>query len=172
MNKAGKPLISQVKPNKETVIKRDKNTLKTKDAQGNETVVEETKETSIVRDQEPPFIKLYLEDVLWLNNNPKWYNQVLSELLKITDWGNEIILNKAIKKRILNKTGLKSLDSVNKAIYEMARSNILIRKERGIYILNPLYFGKGKWHQVRSVLITLKYDENERVVTTQIDENC
>jgi len=106
--------------------------------------------------QEPPFVKMYLKDLMWLKNTPKWTNRVLSELLKNMSYGNEIILNVSLKKRIANELDM-SINSINKALIDLKRTQILLQKERGIFIANPEYFAKGRWEQVKSLIIETRY---------------
>lgn len=124
-----------------------------------------------IENDEPPFIKLYLDTLLLnkeisINRNP-----ILNELLKMMPYASSEIsyfaLNKDIKMRIADKVGL-SLQTVNNAITEFVKHQILIRVGRGTYQPNPFYFGKGEWKDVKKVRTQLEFD-NKGVNFLNID---
>lgn len=56
---------------------------------------------------------------------------------------NEIVLNKAIKERMMETTKLKK-SSVNNALCKLVKKNMLIRPATGVYIVNPETTWRGK----------------------------
>lgn len=140
------------------------------DEKGN-TIAKEHEIKSIDAEQEPPFVKVYLKDIIWLTNNPKWINKVLGELLKNMGYGNEIILNTTLRKRYAKSVGI-TLNSFNKALSNLKKSNILLSKEKGIYIANPELFAKGRWEQIKTLKMEISYtkDGSRSIKTTIEDE--
>jgi len=62
----------------------------------------------------------------------------------VEEEGNIVYNNKMLKDYIRN-CGLQLNDaSIDCIIYKLAKNNILIKKCRGVYILNPRYFFKGR----------------------------
>jgi hypothetical protein len=124
-------------------------------------------ETSVFKnirhDNEPSYIKLYVSDLCKLNDIPKTGNAVLNELLRLTDYNNEIILNAGIKKRITEKLKIKK-GSLDNNISKLKKHKILVNVERGIYMLNPNLFGKGKWEDIKKLRIEWEYSETGREV--------
>ncbi len=59
----------------------------------------EEKDTSYSFEREPDYIKIYLQDIIKLNNLPKSLNNILNSILKRTDYDNEIILIADKKKK-------------------------------------------------------------------------
>ncbi|MBD2798788.1 hypothetical protein ID856_20225, partial [Xenorhabdus sp. 18] len=51
-------------------------------------------------DKEPDYVKLYLKDIIALNDLPKGLDKVINVLLKTMSYDNMIILNSFIKKQM------------------------------------------------------------------------
>ena len=119
---------------------------------------------------EPPFVKLYLADMCKMYDIPKVGNNVLNELLKLTNYNNEIILNSTIKKRIENELSLKK-GILDNNLTKLKKANILKSEERGVYILNPNLFGKGSWHDINKLRVTWDYSESGRKVSSEVEKN-
>lgn len=117
--------------------------------------------TSVKHEQEPSFIKLYLNDLCKLNDIPKSGNDTLNELLQLTDYRNEIVLNSAIKERLCKALGIKK-PSLDNNISKLTAQGILNRVARGIYMLNPHIFGKGKWQDIKKLRIEWEYSSKGR----------
>lgn len=121
---------------------------------------------------EPQFIKLYLQDLLYFTDIPKGHQNVLYALLKYVSYagdsdGMEIILNSSIKERIRKEVNLTHIRSVNNAISDLVKGQILFKVpkadgsgnyERGIYKLNPYFFGKGDWQDISRLRLEVNYD--------------
>jgi len=99
---------------------------------------------------------------------PKVGNNVLNELLKLTNYNNEIILNSAIKKRIDKSLMLKK-GILDNNLTKLKKAHILKSEERGIYQLNPNLFGKGSWHDINKLRVTWDYSEKGREITSEIE---
>jgi hypothetical protein len=128
-----------------------------------EITAEQTEKITILP-KEPPYIKVYLEDIAKIQDLPAGSTSLLYELLKMMNYEtNEIFLNSSLKKRIAEKLGIKNTKSIDNALTQFHQSNILIRIERGIYMANPNLFGKGTWqqiHKLRKFSIRLIYGED------------
>ena len=113
---------------------------------------------------EPSYIKLYLQDILYLSDMPKYHEKILFELLKYTcyadnDMGMQIILNSSIKKQIAENLRIKNVRSINNALSALVTGKILYRVDTGLYQLNPYLFGKGNWQDVGKLRTEISYDE-------------
>ena len=120
---------------------------------------------------EPNYIKMYLEDLTYLNRLPKGIDSILFELLKYINYEHEIIINKGIKTRIAQKLE-KSESYINNSIVKLVKSEMLIRKERGIYEINSYIFGKGSWKDIikhrKSLKLEVFYEyQKEKKMTTK-----
>ena len=130
-------------------------------------VINEETYTQAMVNSEPSYIKLYLEDIAYLNNlNIK--SDLLYELLKRMTYEHEIILNKAIKERVAKQIN-KTLSYVNNNITKLVHEKVLIRVATGIYQLNTYLFGKGSWKDIykhrQELKLNLVYSsDNKRLI--------
>lgn len=113
---------------------------------------------------EPTYIKLYLQDVLYLSDMPTKHSAILYELLKRATYagdedGMQVIINASLKRRIKETLGFKNLSSVNNAITDFVKGKILYRADVGMYNFNPYLFGKGDWQDVARLRLEINYDD-------------
>lgn len=113
---------------------------------------------------EPPFIKLYLQDILYLSDIPNKHERVLYELLKRVTYagetnGMEVIINSALKRRLAEELGFKNIGSISNAITDLVKGKILLRTDTGIYRFNPYFFGKGQWTDIAKLRLEINYDD-------------
>ncbi|MGL4873506.1 MAG: hypothetical protein ACRC30_02515 [Clostridium sp.] len=133
-------------------------------------------EQYIPRD-EPDFVKLYLDHVLVYKSVSLKISPILSEICKLATYadnesgGMMIFLNKFTKELIKDHLGYKSIKMVEKAIDSLYKSNLILRKGRGAYILNPYYFGKGAWGDIKAIRATLDFNENTNTFTPHLEFN-
>lgn len=131
-----------------------RNTHTERDANGKETKTSEDK--GYRYDSEPPHIKIYLQDVLYLADMPGRYNSLLRALFCRLGWDNRIVLNAALKRIIANEIGA-TLATVDNYLTDLVKGDILIREDKGLFVLNPYYFGKGKWTDIEDLRIEINY---------------
>ena len=113
---------------------------------------------------EPAFIKLYLQDILYLSDMPTKHSAVLYELLKRASYagerdGMQVIINASLKRRIADALGLKNVGSVSNAITDFVKGKILYRADVGMYNFNPYLFGKGDWQDISRLRLEMNYDD-------------
>lgn len=126
------------------------------------------KKRIVPNSQEPDYVKLYFSDVYNLTaDTNNMAVDVLYEIVKMCDFHNEITLNDEAKYRIAARTGM-SLANIKKIIKKLLDRQILFRAKsiinpakvvRGRYILNPCFFGRGKWEDIYPIRICMEYDE-------------
>ncbi|MBD8495599.1 replication/maintenance protein RepL [Pseudomonas coleopterorum] len=126
---------------------------------------------------EPAFVKLYLDGIQAIYKLNSSNHAFLNELLKITNYGGEIILNPAVKKRIcafLNS----SIGTFDNTLLTLKRADIIRQKDRGCYMVNPELFGKGPWSEVykdrakyKKIKMTIEYSgakQAKKTIKTEI----
>lgn len=124
--------------------------------------VEKRANKTISWGSEPKYIKLYLQDILYLSDLPKYHEKILFELIKRACYaaeGMEICLNASVKKRMAIELGIKNVRSINNALCDLVRGKILFRLDTGLYTLNPYFFGKGDWQDIARLRLEINYDE-------------
>jgi len=131
---------------------------------------EQTKVRKVKVEKEPSFIKLYLNDICKLNNIPKSSNAVLNELLKHTNYENEIVLNMGIKKRMIVSLDT-TIATLNNSISKLNKAGIIKKIDSGIYKLTPYIFGKGEWANIKKIRIKWEYGKNFRAMSQVAIDN-
>lgn len=119
-------------------------------------------------DKEPDYVKLYLKDIVALNDLPKGLDRVINVLLKTMSYDNMIILNSFIKKQMTEELGYKTVQVLNNNINKLVNSEILFRKGTGTYQVNALYFGRGHWNDIQEIRLQQRYSEKGRDFKTEI----
>lgn len=113
--------------------------------------------------EEPRYIKLYLEDVMYLSDMPKQYAGLTMALLKRVSYAGDedgmcVTLIPRIKKAICKELGWKNEKSLNNALSKLVEGKILYRIDRGLYRFNPYLFGKGDWQDIGRLRMEIGYD--------------
>jgi len=124
------------------------------------------------RVEKDKFMMVYLESMgsILKINSPIEY-KVLLTLWEMSEFeSNRIILVKSIKKEIANNLGY-VFKTVENAISRLLKKNLLVKRERSIYYLNPKYFFKGS-EIARAKAIKVIFDFNlEDDETKQINSD-
>ena len=125
---------------------------------------------------EPPFIKMYLNDIVYMSDLPKSYGSILYEMFKYMTYAGEkdgmvIFINGYVKANIVQALSLKTTQSIDNAITKLVKGNILKRISRGTYRANPYLFGKGDWQDIARLRLEisttkLKVGHLKRLVIT------
>ena len=110
-------------------------------------------------DKEPPYIKMYIDDIARLKDLPPGMNRILLELIKSMGYNNVIPAYKPIKMMICDRLGIK-MDYMNKAITKFHKKGLLIRVHRGIYIADPELFARGKWEDIQNLRLSIDYKQD------------
>lgn len=117
---------------------------------------------------EPPFIKLYLDDLILLNDLPSSTSSILWEIVSGLRYDNQIILNSSLKKRICSKLDIK-MQTLNNALTKFVKKQILYRLEPGIFLPNPYLFAKGGWPENKQLRMIIDYKPNgEKHIHTEV----
>ena len=121
-------------------------------------------------EKEPPYVKVYLEDIGKLNGLNPAEQKLINELVFNMGYNNIVPAYKPIKQAIANKLEL-SYNTVNEAVKSLHKKGILIRKERGFYIMDPNIFGRGSWKDVKNIRMTIDYnDDGSKTINTEVSK--
>lgn len=123
---------------------------------------------------EPPYIKLYLQDILYLSDLPKTHDKVLLSLLQKATWasaeyGMVVVLSAGMKRMMCEKLNLKNVRSINNVLTDFVKADILKRIDTGVYQLNPYLFGRGDWQDVAQLRMEVAYTLEGRTFQSMID---
>lgn len=119
---------------------------------------------------EPDFVKLYIDCVFTVKGVKKGFNPIFVAFLEYMsysdandEYGGQIIyVNKAMKATIANKVGL-SIVSVNNAITDFVKKGLFKRVDVGTYQVNPNIVGRGKWADIKNIRATFDFRSKEVV---------
>lgn len=104
--------------------------------------------------KEPPFIKLYLDDLSRLNGLTSVQRTVLNIVMKYASYGNELVVTKKTRDIIL-KEGNIALGSFKNALSVLVQKELLYKgSKRSIYVINPLLAFKGRIGDRAKLIIT------------------
>ena len=146
----------------ETIITRD---VKTGE-------VDEVQHTNIVKlPTEPPYIKLYLEDLQKVYNLPN--NTILYELLKRMNYEGEVVLNSSEKKKICLTLDIKN-QTIDNYLAKLKKAGVFKSIDTGTFISNPNLFGRGDWLTIlsrRKTFATLKNHTDKDTIQMNITYN-
>lgn len=114
--------------------------------------------------EEPSYIKLYLQDIMYLSDMPKQYVAVAEALLKRVSYAGDadgmcVVLVPRIKKYICEELGWKNMRSLNNALVELVKGKILYRLDNNVYQFNSYLFGKGDWQDIARLRLEISYDD-------------
>lgn len=124
--------------------------------------------------KEPPYIKMYLQDIEKLYTLPEGTHRVLFELLKKLDYEGQINLNISVKRKIVENIGWKTVGSLDNYIsLHLMKKDIFKKIDTGVFAPNPNLFGRGDWKEIyqrREGWIKVEYNNKVRKVTTNYTE--
>ena len=119
-------------------------------------------------EQEPPYVKLYLDNVLFLSDLPKGLSGILMALLERMPYtGKGFAINGAIRREIAKELG-STEGSIRNAIMNLTKGNLLIRIDTGLYQFNPYFFGRGDWKDIERLRLEITYDYRGRTFMTEV----
>ena len=123
---------------------------------------------------EPAYVKFYIEDLSFLNRLTAGETRILLYVSACANYKGEVMMPLGIKKRIATSADL-SVQAVSNAITKFCSKSILKRLDVGLYELNPDYFARGKWREIRErrktfQSVTTYYPNGTRTIETNVIE--
>jgi hypothetical protein len=118
---------------------------------------------------EPPYVKLYVKDLIRIKGLPPATTNVLLAMLRSMGYNNVIPAYAPIKKMMCRDLNIK-IDTLNKAIDNLYKENILIRLDRGLYMADPELFGRGTWKEVENIRMQITYSpEGKKIISSSLN---
>lgn len=128
----------------------------------------ETQTKEVIKEKnEPEYIKMYINTVLSLSDSPKTLNGVLYHILTRLEYadkknGSFMLINGYIKKQIAADLKV-TVDTVNHCIIKLKKRNVIKRIQQSTYIVNPDYFSKGSWSDIKKIREVYVNFENKTI---------
>lgn len=134
--------------------------------------------TTFSVEKEPEYVKLYIDDISRLKGIPEAENDVLHQLVANMSYNNIICTIKPLKmmmaQNIKKKDGTpQSLSFIDKACSNLAKHGVIHRVARGVYMVDPELFAKGKWQDIKKLRLMVEYDPSSgkrKLVSNVSDE--
>ena len=138
-------------------------------------VVKEEDSLRILRvPQEPPYVKMYMEDLTAIMRLPSGTKDLLHHLLVKMDYENMITLTTRSKKEIAERVGIK-IQTFDNYLKKIVESGIFLRVGRGEYKVNPNLFARGEWNKISKqrdewwkLTITYKFNGEREIVGSTV----
>lgn len=113
--------------------------------------------------QEPPYVKMYIDDVGKLLDVPAGPRAVLYQLARRIDYEGFISLTAAARERVAKACDI-NVRTMNNYLTQLSQSGILKHSGRGEYEMNPNLFAKGDWKDIakrrQDFELTVRYNSN------------
>ena len=110
-------------------------------------VVNETSSNVYHIPSEPPYVKMYLDDLCVFINVPDAHKTMLLSMLRRLDYEGYIVLSPRARKDIAKSLGIADQTFRNR-LNELCKKDLLRRISANEYMVNPTYFAKGEWRQI------------------------
>jgi hypothetical protein len=121
-------------------------------------------------ESEPPYVKIYLDDIGRLQGLNKSEQLILNELVFNMGYKNVVPAYKPVKQMICQKVGM-NYNTLEKALKQLHAKGILIRQARGFYVMDPNLFGRGKWQDIKKIRMIIDYNsDGTKTINTEISK--
>ncbi len=97
---------------------------------------------------EPAYVKLYIDDLGGLHDLSNGQRSILLYISSYSGYDGYVSLPLGIKNKIAKQADC-TVSAINTAIMKLCKVNLLRHDDVGLYELNPDYFARGKWREIR-----------------------
>ena len=134
-------------------------------------VIEESTSTNVFQlQQEPPYVKLYLDDICAVNEVPDAARKLLHHLLKRLGWDGYITLSPRSRKEMAAQLGWADQTFRNRLAL-LCKSGLIANHGQNEYMANPTYFARGEWKAIiaqrKAFELTITYNAAGKTVSTR-----
>jgi|TARA_B110000503_G_C6912548_1_gene315299 hypothetical protein len=135
-------------------------------------VKQESSVVQFTHGKEPPYVKMYLDDLCALKHVPKAKRALLEMLLKKLDYDGYINLSPRYRDILCKQLGIKP-QSLRNSIMDLCKAKLIKNVSTNEFSVNPYYFAKGDWKTVveqrRNFHLTVAYNANgTRTISTDV----
>ena len=124
--------------------------------------------------EEPPFVKMYLNDLSNLVGLPKSLRPLLDALVTKIDFRGEISISTGFRERLCSILSI-SRQTLRNRLNMLTKHEIITSVGGSDYMVNPKYFAKGKWMDIvrhrQDFEMRIRYKKNgtKEVTTVGVD---
>lgn len=136
-------------------------------------IISETKEKVVKLHKEPPYVKMYLDDLAAILKLSSGCKGLLYGLMRQMNYEGIITITKSTRERLAENIGVKET-AVKNQITILCKKGIIKRIGTGEYEANPYLFAKGEWTDIRkrreAFKLEIRYtEEGERQLFGRVD---
>ena len=129
-------------------------------------MVSHSKTETTAFESEPPYVKMYISDIVRIKSLPQGSTKVLFELVATMGYNNTIATYKPFKMMIATKLGL-SLSYVEDCISGFIKKGLFIKIARGMYVADPSLFARGRWADIKELRLSIVYTDKKEGTTSK-----
>lgn len=131
------------------------------------------KETNVIRmPSEPPFIKMYIDDLSHFIGLKERHRDIVFELIKKLDFEGMVTLTARTRAGIADRLGI-SDQSFRNYLSEVVKTGLFKRISHNEFEVNPHYFARGDWqsvyHRRKEFVMEIRYTDKGRKITSRAD---
>ncbi len=105
----------------------------------------------IKKETEPPYVKLYLDNINKVTTLKRGSIDVLIKLIELVEYNtNRVILTPSHRKEIAKSLNV-GIGSLSNSLTDLKKSRILIDVDKGIFLLDPSVLAKGEWSKIKLI---------------------
>ena len=137
-------------------------------------VITDSNEKLVRYDPEPPYIKMYIEDLCAVVNAPNSLKDVLFMSLRKLDYDGYITLSTRYRKQICTELGIKD-GTLRNRLSMLVKRGFFYSEGGNEYLVNPNLFARGEWKNIveqrRTFEMRIRYspDGSKLIETSIID---
>ena len=124
--------------------------------------------TNVVKiPKEPPYVKMYIDDLAKILELTSGCRSLLYFLIKKMDYEGIITLTKSSRDRLAEQIGVKET-AIRNQITQLCQKGILKRIGTGEFEANPNLFARGDWSDIhkrrKNFKLTIRYENEVRIL--------
>ena len=118
---------------------------------------------------EPPYVKLYIDDLCLLAEVPEALKKTLMLLLRKLDYDGYITLSQRYRELVCEKLNISSKTLRNR-LTQLVSKKLLLKDGINEYQANPFYFARGNWRSIieqrQAFQMKITYTERGKKIET------
>lgn len=133
-------------------------------------VLNDTKIVQFRIPSEPPYVKLYIDDLSRLMDLKGHHKEMLLELIRKMDYENIITLTPSARSRLALRLKIKE-QTFRNYLNDLIKSDVLRRIGHNEFMANPDLFARGEWQSIyerrQAFSMTITYQNGKRSIKTE-----
>jgi len=109
---------------------------------------------------EPPFVKMYVEDLGKLKGVAGGDIVVFLALLKFVGYDNIFDANLRNKEALQKELDYKTIQAITNSLSRLKGHGLIIPMQRGSFLINPEYITKKNWDETQKIIMVVHYEKD------------